>query len=239
MLAGLMSSLVFGVGLFAFEAARIGSAQRSLQAAANAAAVAAAKELPVLGGSEPAMTAVARGVAEANIGIEPAEDSDDEALKVAAALEQEGTAVSILLRYRAPVFFGKLVNIGDPWITASATAEIYGESRICVIALSPDGHHSLDLHDTAKLTGAGCGVFVNSSDTEAIHTQGDVEILAPVICMGGGYRGEARHFGSVPITDCPAQPDPLSSRVVTADTTCTFAETVTLKGLTDPAKYGL
>lgn len=250
MLAGLMGSLVFGIGMFAFEAARIDRARNNLQHAADAAAIAAARELPILGGSSAAMEAVARAIAESNLGIvstspapgTPSSDPSASAtaggdgpagsgdtgisLETAARRLPDSNAVRVDLRHRLPLVFGQIVNVDNPWIVASATAEVHGETKICVVTLNDTESDGIKMVTGSRISAGTCSVFVNSRDPAALLVDDAALIDAQTICTSGGYVGAASNFVVPPTTDCPPRPDPLSGRNVAPDTACTYNERV-------------
>ena len=108
-------------------------------------------------------------------------------------------------------------------VSATSTANIGGGATACVLALqtSNDG---IFVHGGSTLN-ANCGLFANSTSTNAIDFDGDDVTSAASICMVGSYvKDSSARVTPAPQTRCPAMPDPLASLPApsNAGASCTY-----------------
>lgn len=199
--------LVGGVGA-ALDYAAANSQHAALQAAADAGAIAGARELAHSGASQLArIEEVAVGIAHGKLG----ESSLTSAAAVAVRLTETKSGVTVDVSQTASSYFGDLLGTGDTELRATATAETLGE-KICVIGLEESSSDGVRLEDNAQLSAGGCSVYSNSTNPNAIRVDGNARLKAQSICSAGGYEGGANNFDPLPLTDCPTAPDPLAHR---------------------------
>jgi Flp pilus assembly protein TadG len=95
-------------------------------------------------------------------------------------------------------------------VSATSTANIGGGVTACVLALqtSDDG---IFVHGSSTLK-ANCGLYANSTSSNAIDFDGDSVTSAASICVVGTYvKDSSAKITPTPQTRCPAMPDPLAS----------------------------
>jgi hypothetical protein len=108
-------------------------------------------------------------------------------------------------------------------IKVSATANLAGTGKVCMIGLDQNKKDTIHLTRRASLEAPDCGVYSNSSDQRSIRVQHHAEITAGIICSAGGVRGTRRaSFLPKPITDCPVIKDPLAERVAPPVGSCDY-----------------
>ena len=219
-----------GATLYAVDYSMMVNARTTVQHAADAAALAASRQLGL--GPNPSspqepdalLTAIARSVARANLAV------DDDALGVKAYQEDMARVfVELTLDVETPLklFLGDY----EPVVRANATAELYGVRNICVIALQPDGGFpGVELVDSARIHGGDCGIYSNSSAPDSIRAFESAFIRAPYICSGGGFDGAASNFDGQMTSDCSPLTDPLKDRVLPVAPPCTHDTRVVFDG---------
>ena len=203
------------------DIARAHAVRQQLQLTADAAALAAAVNLPDVDAARKA----AYRYAERNMpgyedvitaeGIEFGQwnpetrriETDDQApnaVRVTPALSDEkGNALSTL-------FAGVL---GSSVLDLNASAVAGKRSAMCILALERNEAHGLHLNWSSKIEAPNCTVQVNSGHKYAFAAWAGSELLAGGLCVtGGAYLSYFGHNVSPePTTGCPPQIDPLAA----------------------------
>lgn len=236
----LVISLTVFMAAGAIEVVQIYNVKSSLQAAVDAAALAAAREISVTGSAarnaDATVTTVVGDMFSANIGasivdagtITKAEyDKKQGLVTVKASLD---TSVPPLVRYALKV----------DRIEAESRAQIVGRPNICVIGLETADDQTVYARDSAVLTGRNCAVYSNSASTKGVEVQAASAITATFTCSHGGAAGPLTSYKPEPITDCPKIVDPLKDRPApfAASEPCDFTDTKIKTTTTiDPGVY--
>jgi hypothetical protein len=107
-----------------------------------------------------------------------------------------------------PMLFSAVAGNTTGMVTSRATAAITG-AKDCIYALNPTASGALSVGGTANLT-SGCGIYVDSSDSSALGTNGGGTISAPEYDVVGGVN---THYALTPTPNTGASPaaDPLAS----------------------------
>ncbi len=179
-----------------------------LQAAADAAAIAGARELALTGaGHEGRVDEAAKATGRAALAnaMGPAD------IKIEATVIKEKSEVRVDITQSALAYFAGLVSEGSGVLHATATARTMGE-KICVISLEESKGDGIRLQNSATLSAGGCSVYANSTDPQAIRAEDSSRLMASNICSAGGYKGLESNFRPLPLTDCPPIDDPLAAR---------------------------
>ena len=185
-----------------------------LQAAADASALGAAKELALAGSSDAAIEAVAASYVAMELGdrgsvVTSTADIDRGAGTLRVALEELWTPT-----------FAQFLNADITPIRVDATASLVGGTNICVLALDGSGTKAIHLDKNAKLQANGCGVYSNSTHAQGIRLDMDSSMHAASICSTGGYKSKTTAVSPTPTTDCPAISDPLIDRTAPVAGSC-------------------
>jgi hypothetical protein len=98
--------------------------------------------------------------------------------------------------------------------------------KICLLALEKQSVKTLEASQGAKITGAECSFFVNSTQKNAISVKDSARFTAQAICSSGGFEGNASNFAPMPRNDCPPTADPLAKRPPPPAGKCDFKDTV-------------
>jgi Flp pilus assembly protein TadG len=192
-----------------------------LQQAADAASLAAAKELSLANAKTENVQAVVTALVKQYISSNhesPFKGGSVEATTRVSTtpLEIEVTATQTIdLPFN--VGFGSTVEK----LAVQSTARIVGKPNICVLGLDPSAGGTISLEQKARVTGTDCAVFSNSSHTNSIKAKNSASLTASFICSRGGKDGGPGSFSPEPITDCPNFDDPLSGRPEPVSGSCT------------------
>jgi Flp pilus assembly protein TadG len=178
-----------------------------LQSAADAAALAAAKEGGLSGWSESSAKAVVESYIDANVrnsisGEFTAQVKvDAQAKQVTVTLEQDHRGYFVIGYFQ-----------GSPQIRVKSTAQASNHSNICVIGLHESDAGTVSMDTNAMLSAPDCAVYSNSASQTGLQSLGNAKLVSDLTCSAGGFSGATKNFDKLPLTDCPAVSDPLSSR---------------------------
>ncbi len=209
LLFALLLPLLLGAVGAGVDYGRYASLRVELQEAADAAAIAGARQYLLSKGD----------------GRLPEEIANHNLRSAVAALDLAGTAshaassdltmssVSTEISYDLePTFLVGAFKSPIP-IRVAATAQAKGSANICVIGLKPSGDDVVHLDDDTRLSGDNCAVHVNSTGSKALVAKANALIAAAHSCTAGGYDGAEINFDPAPLTDCPVRDDPLADRI--------------------------
>lgn len=201
------------------------SAERTrLQAAADAAALHAARELS---STNPAMIAdVASSYAKANLG-EKSRNATIETTLILPDSVEVGIAEDL-----QPIMSGILSNT-TTHVSARAVAKMYSGPPLCVLGLDPAAASTVQLQQTGRMTAVNCGIASNSTSPSGLASVDLAVLIAAASCSSGGLaQSSSANFVPRPLTDCPTTPDPLASRPPPPIGSCGFFNTVVTAGAT-------
>lgn len=180
----------------------------ALQGAADAAALAAAREMQIANADKDAVNAVAKTTALANLEANP------DGISIRTRFATDPITVGVAVR-QSPglIFLGQLLGMADFDITVRAVARVAGDMAICLLILDENSKAALALKNRSRITGNGCAVYSNSTSSAGIDAKKGVLLLSKLTCSAGGYSGGSDSFAPLPLTDCPPIEDPLAGRM--------------------------
>lgn len=202
------------VGL-ASDYAMMTKVRQDLQHAADAAAIAGAREIPLAMSNAKQVASAVRSYAAYQL----TKDSAASDAKLAArhlsmnvAVVDDFSAVKVTITEAWTPFFLHFIDGGVTPLTVTSQARFIGRNNICVLGLGGKGP-AINLDRNSRLKGNNCGVFSNSTDSSGLLIESGVTVVAQIICSAGGasVSGSAT-VTPAPITDCPVTADPLISR---------------------------
>ena len=205
----------------------------SLQAAADAAAIAAATELSVASSSNTSINASAGVFVRATLGAEA------DATEVQVDIDRLRQEVTVTLTEVWTPFFAHFLSTDMTPIIVGATATLSGASSVCVLALDPSGADAINADKTSQVQANGCGVYSNSTSAASIRLRQSAKIAAELTCTSGGIGDYGGGIAPEALTDYPSIADPLAARPEPKVNGCDFTDvsyssgTVTL----DPGVY--
>lgn len=208
--------------------------KNELQGAADAAALAAAKEGGLSGWSQTSAQSVVESYLDAN--LRRAVSGDFTAhVKVDVALKQ--VTVDLDQDHRAYFMIGYLQ--GSPQIKVRSIARASNNANICVIGLHSSDVSTVYMETNAMLSAPDCAVYSNSANRAGLQSVGNAQLVSKLACSTGGFVGNARNFNQLPLTDCPPVADPLSSRPAPAVGACKErnADYQNFTGVLNPGVY--
>ena len=207
----------------AVDFANYNRVKASLQAAADAAAVAGAREMQVSKTNTDQVESAAlsfaahrlTGDADATI-----DDLQSASFEVNAQVLTAKSAVKVDITETWTPFFAHFISTGITPVTVSATARFVGSNNLCVLGLGDTGS-SVFLDKNARLTGKDCGVYSNSTSSAGFKMNTGAALSASLNCVAGGadVSSSAKVAPGI-TTDCPAVSDPLIGRPAPAVGSC-------------------
>ena len=214
--AGLvLTALVVGGGI-AVDYGSMISKRGTLQAVADAASIAAAREMTLANVGQAELEAVAENMV--SLKSEAATGN----YSVSVSVDQSASSVYVSVSENWQPYFAHLLSDAVTPITASATAQVVGSGKICVLALDATSEDAILLSKKADLEAKDCGVYSNSVSTSGITSTGTSLLAAKLTCSAGGVSGTGSNFSPYPTTDCPPIPDPLIDRQPPVVGACDF-----------------
>ena len=218
-LAGfLIPILVAAIG-GTFDYASMLRQKAKLQTLADAAAIAAGRELTLAGSDDDRVEAVVKDfvAAQLNSPHSLTIDVDDDALRVRVDLSAP-----------AKSYFGADFGLAAivSHVEVTSISEVVGQPNVCILALNSSDGEAVSLETVSRITANNCSVFSNSTHVESISSTDSAQLRASLICSAGGKEGSESNFNPQPILDCPTFDDPLASRPEPSSATCTFNSTV-------------
>lgn len=213
---GLAATALFMVAGGAVDYGMAIQKKARLQAMADAGAIAGGNALTMANNSSSTVISIATTHALQS-------STDSMSATVSASAKTDGkTQITVEVEELWQPIFSHLIFEDITPIRASATAQRYGSTNICVLALHPSMGSSLSLTGAAQLQANGCGVYANSTDAAAITSWKDSLIASELTCSAGGYGGSTKNFNPQPSTDCPKVADPLAGRQPPDITGCDY-----------------
>ncbi len=218
MLAISMPMLMGGVGL-ATDFAAFNMKRTKLQAAADQAAIAGARELSLSSAASDTIAAAAESFAKSYLN-NPALD-----LQVKTVVDEEAQNVKVTVSEVWTPFFAHFIGADVTPVVVSATAGLFGESKLCVLALTPSGVGAISMTNASSLQATSCTVYSNSDSSSSVYMGDAAKIDAGHICSAGGVKDNGGIDAQKIVTDCPVLADPLASRPRPKFGACDFGKT--------------
>ncbi len=195
MLSGLIAVIAFSVNLSLLQ-----GRDANLQNVADAAALAAARELAVAKPTNERIQSVAQSYVNANL--------PDLNASTMAMLEDNNTSVRVTVFAEVAELFGsKKKNL-----SATAVAEVSGGGNVCLIGLSDFELATVDLKQRARITAENCQVYSNSSSRFSMVVKDRAMVKMDLVCINGGLKGDPAKIDGEVVTDCAKINDPLRDR---------------------------
>lgn len=205
---GILAPVLFAGAALTIDGFNYYAIQSRLQRAADAAALATAKELTVTSTDPTVVAAVALRHASANL-TRPG----DETIEVTTSVVDQGRGVSVVIAKRIEPLLGRFYPERPVLVRAEATAIASGKTNVCAIGLSATDTGAIALRANSRLTAPGCAVYSNSKSTNGLFAYDAAVASAGLICSAGGYgKTGTPILNPQPTVDCPAIGDPLAGR---------------------------
>lgn len=198
--------VLLGAVYVAVELAHLNQSKDRLQAIADSAAIAAAREMRLGNTSKEAVLAVAQAVVNAQ------QTSMSTTIAFDGDVPDDMRRVSVRLGVTSPNSLSRALGLADTSLSATATAKVMGGAPVCAVGLHEAQDGTISLDKNARMEARNCAVYSNSRTAGSIKAQDNAVLTAALICAAGGKGGGVTNFSPSPTTDCPALPDPLADR---------------------------
>ena len=185
--------------------------QTLMQGAADAASMAAAKELSLTDTKRENLSAVAVAVATQFVQARRYRSGDNE-ISVETKVNDDPIEVKVKVSIPFAPMFGNLLGVVPSSLDGSSTARIIGKPNICVLGLNDSELGTISLEANARFKGQNCAIYSNSTHTNGLKSKNSAELEATFICSRGGREGGPGNFIPDPLVDCPSFDDPLADR---------------------------
>lgn len=233
-MAALVIAAVSGASL-AVDFARAHALRQQLQLTADAAALAAAINLPDIDAARKAAHRYAkRNMPDfANViaadGIEFGHWNPDKRLIEPDQRTPSAVRVTPALTAKKGNALGTLFAglLGSTSLDIAASAVAGKRSPMCILALEAEKSEALSLDFLAKIEALNCTVQVNSRDRVAFRMLAGSNFLASGLCVAGGVHVSfLSRISPEATTGCPPQPDPLADLKAPEIESCSSSDKV-------------
>ena len=193
----------------AIDLASLNAEHSAMQDAADATALAMAKQLGVATAN--GITARARDYADAQLGQIASRDN----VQVATTIAADNASVTVTLTGQRASFFGSLLPPGGWTLSTQATAVTVGELPLCVLSYGVAGGENLHLTGQSQMTASSC----------LVQSDGDINVDGSASLDSGMAQAVGNAKGAItpsPQSGAPAISDPFASlSVVIPANSCT------------------
>ncbi len=198
----------------------------TLQAAADEAAVAGAKQLTLASTTDIAVKSTVSSFLQNQL------TGNDVGATNTTTIDRAKGAVKVEVSESWSPYFAQFIGTDITPIVARATAVVQGESRLCILTLNPTENHAFRMMNSAQVQAASCGVFSNSVDPKGMFLQNFSIISAAIICSAGGVSAAKSQTSVTPQSDCTPVPDPLTAQAIPTVGPCSATNTSISSGTT-------
>ena len=203
--------LMMGGGV-AIDYASLYHAKTNLQEAADAAALASAKELGLISTKDETVKEVAKNYVNSSLIQTIGKKEGLHAADVSTSISTDRKQVTVDISYTWKPMIIQYINSEALPIKVQSIASLAGEQNVCVVALDTVSSNALDMTSKASMTANDCVIYSNSKSTSGINSVKQASITGTEILSAGGFKGPDSSFNPVPITDVPVLDDPLKDR---------------------------
>ncbi len=221
--------VLLGIVGIASDYAMMTKVRAELQDAADAAAMAGAREIPLSMSNAAQVESAVRAFAAYRLTQNSAATADDLAamnLSLTVDVLDDFSAVKVDISEQWTPFFLHFVSEGVTPVSVSSQARFVGRNNICVLGLAGSGT-AVYLDKGARLTGHNCGVFSNSTGSSSLRVDSNAKLNASIVCSTGGASiSSSATVTPSAITDCPVIEDPLASRAAPSVGSCDYNHTI-------------
>lgn len=196
----------------------------TMQAAADAAAIAAVREATLKGWTATIAHSVAESVVDSNY-FDP--KAPKRFHKVITIPDEANRKITVKVQQDHYPYFASSI-FPSPQMEVSATAVASSTSKVCVLGLMEPqklAKSSIHLDAKAKINASDCSVISNSAHKFGMRIDGGSSLTANFICSAGGV---LRWWGTTitprPVTNCPQLADPLALRPQPSVGSCSYSD---------------
>jgi hypothetical protein len=231
-LVALCLTLLVGIVAIAVDGGLLFDSRRQVQAAADAAALAAAADLyynyPTYSGSDHAHSARDSAISTATANGFTNGDGDDTVVvnipPSTGPFQGEAGYVEVIITYNQPRYFSGIFGSGSIPVKARAVARgQWTPFNDGVIVLHPTSPSALEANGNGDVKVQNASIIVDSNNSQAATTVGNAFVADPTkpVAITGNNPGYSGDFKATMMTGQPATPDPLGYLPVPDYTTMT------------------
>ncbi len=198
------SPLLFAVAGAAMDFTTYNLKSSTLQAASDAAATAAAKQMGLANATDAVITSTATNYLANQL------SGDDATATNQVTVDRTKASVHVTLTENWTPFLAHFLDASITPIVASSTAVLQGNAKLCILALNPAEQQTFRMMNSAHVDGTECGIYSNSTNAKGMVLQNSSSVTAKVICSSGGVSANKSQTNVTPQTDCPVVQDPLA-----------------------------
>lgn len=231
-LAVALPALLMGVGVV-IDYGTLSEHRTAFQAAADASALAAAREFRLANANPAMVQSIAEKFAQANL------NAASHSGAVAASVDPRKMTVTVEINAVAKTKIMHMFGAEMAAVGASATARVLGSASICVVGLERDKSETIYLEKDARIEAPECAVYSNSTKKDGLKARDNAQLRARFICSAGGsYKDKYDSYSPSPTLDCPVLADPLASRLPPPTAGCSATDLkVTTSVTLSPGTY--
>jgi Flp pilus assembly protein TadG len=214
MFALALPMLLGAIGL-AIDFATFSMKRSTLQSAADASALAGAKQLSLSSSTDQIIESAALALLK-----EEVSGKDDAATGDVKVDRKLGSVKVDVTEYWTP-FFAHYIGADITPVTVTATGSLAGESKVCVLTLAT-GWQSFWMEHNSSIKATDCAIYSNSTDRYGVYFGSATSIESSLVCSAGGVYGRGKSSITQLQTDCPKLPDPLAAVPTPTVTGCDY-----------------
>jgi len=217
---GILAILLFAFMGLAVDTGYFQWMKRRMQSAADAAAIAAVRELQVQSGKQ-----VSAGQYDSSLnGFTNGTNNVTVTINVPPAsgtYAGNNSSAEVIISQPLPTYFMGILGFSKITVAARAVGTL-GPGSACIYALDPAVSKALVASGSANIN-AQCGIIVDSSSNDALDTSGSACVSGSSIEVVGDYSNSSSCGPSpTPQTGIQSQPDPLANVAAPTVGACNF-----------------
>ncbi len=224
MIVALAVPVLLGVSALAIDTVGGVTTRSSLQQAADGAALAAARELPLRSTTQSTIHTVADTYARQNVA------PGTEITELTSSILEDRQGVRVVMAAHVDLIFGSLFHADGYTPRVTSIARLAGGAPLCALALESAQPNAVVLDRQAHVIAPNCAVVSNSTNPAGMSVTNSAQIRATTICSAGGAAGGSSGYEPDAVTDCPAIPDPLAGRPEPSSGGCNHLAVVQVLG---------
>ena len=215
--AVLLPAIALGAGL-AVDYSGIYSAKSNLQQMADAAALAAAREMVLINKSAQTTDVVVKNHVLAALTSNNGRFAFG--VDVQTVVDSESNIITVKLAAKRKNAFGNFLQPEYTTVGVTSKAKALAGTNICAIGLDAEKHSTIKMENDASLIANDCAVFSNSTNKKGIQLKQNSFMKAGLICSAGGAKLSKANLSTKPVTDCPPVADPLIDKIALNPGSC-------------------
>jgi hypothetical protein len=205
---GLLAPVLFMAAGAAVDYSNLAQSRTRLQAAADAAALAGARQmLNDIGMSAQMQEEAARQNAESYV----LSSVSDATRNIQAS--SSGRRVTVSLAQTKQLYFGGFFGLNQSTISVTAVAAFTPADLACLIALGKMEPIGIEVSGSAEVSAPKCTMWANSGTSSSLQSSGSAKATARIIAAAGGISGTAG-FSPSPKANQPAIADPYAGQYI-------------------------